>query len=157
MTQGPSSLEIERGLIGATIYFVEFQAHLGKLDPSDFADPICSRAWGAMQELAEAGRPIERIAVFQKIGVSVDEDDDPFMLAVDRVKTYQRPDPLTLINEICNMAGLRRLTNLGHAIQDMHGALVPMPRRLAGSPPKKSTTSLPQWHPTRRPSSRHPT
>lgn len=118
MTQGPSSPQIEHGLIGAAIYFVECQAHLGKLDPSDFADPTCGRAWAAMQELAEKSRPIERVAVFQRIGVSVDDLDDAFMLAVDRIKTQQSPDALTLINAVRNMAGLRRMVNLSRVIQD---------------------------------------
>ena len=114
---GPSTIIIEQALIGALLYYPEFRSQLAMLPAEDLSDATAKRAWRAMTEMHAAGRSISPVTLYAAIGVSMDEHDDPFAIAMDRARIGQKPEILDLVDGVRNEAGLRRLGHLKAIIE----------------------------------------
>lgn len=112
---GPTNITHEQALIGALLYHQQYQAHLAEVHPEYFSDAACRDASAAMHEISNAGDLINRITLYPKIGLTEEDTDDPFMMAMDRIRgssTGDMPAFFSLVDSVRNDYALRRIHRL---------------------------------------------
>lgn len=109
---GPVETKYEFALLGAIVCWPKFRSVLSQLTADDFAEEICQRAFRACETCLSQGRQINRVSVFSEANIPSDDDQDPFVQAVDQVRMDGEPPVDDLVIAIKRASHLRHIARV---------------------------------------------